>query len=99
MVVNDLIPLGLVLLSVAVAVVIFPLPQRLARLRSTVNLVGAVTKLVLVMLLVPPVVADGARPEFAVPSYPPAVVRRFRWCCGWIRWRCSSPGSLRCCGC
>lgn len=70
MVVNDLIPLGLVLLSVAVAVVIFPLPQRLARLRSTVNLVGAVTKLVLVMLLVPPVVADGARPEFAVPFLP-----------------------------
>ncbi len=70
MVVNDLIPLGLVLLSVVVAAIIFPLPQRVARLRSTVNLVGAVTKLVLVVLLVPPVVAEGARPEFSVPFLP-----------------------------
>ncbi|NLS10819.1 monovalent cation/H+ antiporter subunit D family protein [Nesterenkonia sp. MY13] len=68
--VNDLLPLILVLLSVSVAVVIFPLPEQAARLRSTVNIAGAVTKVVLVMLLVPVVVAEGARPEFSIPFLP-----------------------------
>ncbi|TLP79848.1 complex I subunit 5 family protein [Nesterenkonia sphaerica] len=70
MVVNDVIPLAVVLLSVTVAAIIFPLPQRLNRLRSAVNLAGAVVKLALVVLLVPPVVTEGARPEFAVPFLP-----------------------------
>ncbi|GFZ87775.1 complex I subunit 5 family protein [Nesterenkonia alkaliphila] len=70
MVTNDLIPLLLVLLSVAVAAMIFPLPERAVRLRSAVNLGGAVAKLLLIVLLVPPVVAEGVRPEFSVPFLP-----------------------------
>lgn len=64
------IPLVMVLLSLAAAVAIFPMGERQVRLRSSVNLAAAVAKVLLVVMLVPAVVAEGARPEFSVPFLP-----------------------------
>ena len=64
------IPLLMVGLSLAAAVAIFPLGEERVRLRSWVNLAAAVAKVLLVVLLVPAVVAEGARPEFSVPFLP-----------------------------
>lgn len=61
---------GLILLSLATALVIFPMAEGRVRLRSTVNIVAAVAKVVLIGLLVPVVVTEGLRPEFAVPFLP-----------------------------
>lgn len=64
------VPLVMVLLSLAAAVAIFPMREQQVRLRSSVNLAAAVAKVLLVILLVPAVVAEGARPEFSVPFLP-----------------------------
>jgi len=64
------IPLVMVVLSLAAAVAIFPMGERRVRLRSWVNLSAAVAKVLLVVLLVPAVVAEGTRPEFSVPFLP-----------------------------
>lgn len=64
------IPPVLVALSLSAAVIIFPLPERHARLRSWVNLTAASLKVLLIAALVPGVVAEGLRPEFAVPFLP-----------------------------
>ncbi|MDZ5077418.1 complex I subunit 5 family protein [Nesterenkonia sp. HG001] len=64
------LPLVMVLLSLAAAALIFPLPEHRGRLRATVNLTAAVLKVLLIVALVPPVVADGARPEVSMPFLP-----------------------------
>lgn len=66
----EMVPLLMVGLSLAAAVVIFPLAERSVRLRSWVNLVAAAAKVLLVTALVPAVVAGGARPEFGMEFLP-----------------------------
>lgn len=64
------IPLVLLLISLAAAMIIFPLAEHRVRVRSTVNLVAAVAKPLLVFALIPTVVVGGVRPEFSVPFLP-----------------------------
>lgn len=64
------IPLVMVLLSLLTAILIFPMRDGQVRLRTAVNLVAAATKVALVVILIPPVVQGGARPEFSVPFLP-----------------------------
>lgn len=64
------VPLVMVLLSVTAAVLIFPMREQSVRLRTVVNIGLAVIKVVLVVLLVPPVVVEGLRPEFSAPFLP-----------------------------
>jgi len=64
------IPVVMVLLSLTAAVAIFPLPENSVKLRAGINLTAAVIKVLLIIALVPSVVADGARPEFAAPFLP-----------------------------
>lgn len=65
-VVGTLVPLALSLLT---AVIVFQLPERAVRLRSTVNLTAAVLKLLLIVVLIP-VVVGGARPEWRTGLLP-----------------------------
>lgn len=64
------IPPLLVALSLAAAVIIFPLAEHRVRLRSWVNLGAASLKVLLIAALVPGVVVEGLRPEFALPFLP-----------------------------
>lgn len=64
------IPLVMLLLSVTAAMVIFPLREGQVRLRSSVNLVAASLKVLLVVLLVPVVTDQEVRPEFSMPFLP-----------------------------
>ena len=69
---SDMIPPTMLLLSLGAAVVIFPMGERRVRLRSWVNLLAAAVKLGLIVLLIPPVVTEGSRPEFSLPFLPGA---------------------------
>ncbi|GGH45720.1 complex I subunit 5 family protein [Microbacterium album] len=64
------VPLIMVLLSLLAAVVIFALRDDQVRPRTAVNLVAAVAKIGLIVVLIPPVVEGGARPEFVMPFLP-----------------------------
>ena len=65
-----LVPVVMLGLSLGAAVLIFPMAERRVRARSWVNLVAAAAKVLLIAALVPGVVVDGLRPEFAVPFMP-----------------------------
>lgn len=67
---SDMVPLVMLLLSLGAAVVIFPMREQRVRLRASVNLLAAGLKVGLIVLLIPPVVAEGARPEFSLPFLP-----------------------------
>ena len=60
----------MVLLSFAVALLIFPLPDHRTGVRSTLNLSAAVLKVGLVVYLIPIVFGDGAAPEWSMPFLP-----------------------------
>jgi multicomponent Na+:H+ antiporter subunit D len=62
-----LIPIVLLFVSLAAAVLIFPMKEHQVGLRSTVNIGLAVVKVVLVMLLFPVVLDADLRPEFSMP--------------------------------
>ncbi|NUL47532.1 monovalent cation/H+ antiporter subunit D family protein [Cellulosimicrobium funkei] len=64
------IPLVMLLLSLAAAIAIFPMPEDRVRLRATVNLVAASLKVLLVVLLFPVVLDEDLRPEFSLPFLP-----------------------------
>ena len=64
------IPPVLVALSLAAAVIIFPQADHQVRRRSWVNVGAASLKVLLIAALVPGVVAEGLRPEFALPFLP-----------------------------
>ncbi len=64
------IPVVMVALSLAAATMIFPLGEHQVRLRSSINLVAAGVKVLLIAALVPGVIAEGLRPEFAMPFLP-----------------------------
>lgn len=67
---TQVVPLAMVLLSLLSAVLIFPLREEQVRLRSSINITAAALKLALILLLIPPVIAGGARPEFSAPFLP-----------------------------
>ncbi len=64
------IPAIMLLLSLGAAVAIFPMPERANRLRATVNLSVAATKLALVVSLFPLVLIEGIHPTFEIPFVP-----------------------------
>ncbi|WP_238385369.1 complex I subunit 5 family protein [Nesterenkonia muleiensis] len=64
------VPVVMVALSLTAAVLIFPMAERRVRARSWVNLVAAAIKVLLIAALVPGVVGEGLRPEFAAPFLP-----------------------------
>lgn len=64
------IPPLLIMVSLGTAVVIFPLRDEQRRLRSALNLTGAVLKVALVAALVPLVVRADVQPEFSMPFLP-----------------------------
>lgn len=66
---TSVVPLAMVLISLIPGTVIFFLREEQVRWRSTLNIAAAVTKLGLVAVLVPVVVA-GARPEWRTPLFP-----------------------------
>lgn len=70
---NDLvsyIPVIMLLLSLAAALTIFPLPEHANRLRATVNLSLAIVKVGLVAVLFPLVLVEGVSPEVSLPFVP-----------------------------
>lgn len=64
------VPVTMLLLSLAAALAIFPLREHQVRWRSSVNLVAASLKVLLVALLIPVVADQDLRPEFAMPFLP-----------------------------
>lgn len=64
------IPPVLVALSLAAALMIFPMAERRRRLRAWVNLSAAALKVLLIAALVPGVVVEGLHPEFSAPFLP-----------------------------
>ncbi|WP_146340720.1 complex I subunit 5 family protein [Nesterenkonia sp. NBAIMH1] len=64
------VPVVMIALSLGAATIIFPLGEHQVRLRSSINLAAASLKVLLLIALVPGVVAEGLRPEFAVPFLP-----------------------------
>ncbi|GAB3190567.1 cation:proton antiporter [Nesterenkonia suensis] len=64
------LPLVMVLISLVAAAAIFPLAEGRVGTRSAINITAAAVKVALVAALVPPVVADGIRPEVSMPFLP-----------------------------
>lgn len=64
------IPLVMLLISLAAAVLIFPMPENQVKLRSVVNIAAAALKVLLVLALFPVVVNADLRPEFSMPFLP-----------------------------
>lgn len=64
------VPVTMLLLSLAAALAIFPLREHQVRWRSSVNLVAASLKVLLVVLLIPVVADQDLHPEFAMPFLP-----------------------------
>lgn len=64
------VPVVMVLLSLAAALLIFPLPDHATRTRITINLTFAAAKVGLVFLLLPVIFYEELRPEFSIPLLP-----------------------------
>lgn len=65
-----LLPVVLISLSAVAAVVIFLLPERAVRVRSTINLTAAAVKVAVIIALVPLILEDDIAPEFRAPFLP-----------------------------
>lgn len=63
-------PLIMLLLSLGVAIVIFPMPEHRNRLRGVVNLSAAGLKVLLILAMFPIVIGEGIHPEFSMPFVP-----------------------------
>lgn len=64
------IPLVMLLLSLGVAIAIFPMAEHHNRLRGTVNLAAASLKVLLILALFPVVLDEKTHPEFSMPFVP-----------------------------